>query len=348
MNHKYAKLIAGAATVALTATAFVGTAAVAQDDGYNIGFTNTFGVGNGWREEQLCSVRAQAVASGEVSNVNENHDDGGIDGQLEDLRNLRAAGVDAIILNPASGDALNTAIAEATADGIVVVAVDASVSEPSAYVLSNNQQKYAEIGAQWLFDKIGGEGRVLYMRGIAGHSADSARDDGWQAVIADYPGIEVVERFSDWDPAKAKQQMSDLLLSGEQIDGVWTSGLGKSVVDAYTDSGTPLVPVVGADNAGFVGYLTSVEGLEGAAITNPGTVGGAGVTLALQILNGNAPEENTVFVDPILWANDTEEGRALIEANQNPDLDPLWPVLTQIEGWTTYTDEALIACEGPA
>ena len=44
----------------------------------------------------------------------------------------------------------------------------------------------------------------------------------------------------------------------------------------------PLVPVVGADNAGFVGQLNSVEGLKGAAVTNPGSIGGAGVTLAMQ------------------------------------------------------------------
>ncbi len=47
----------------------------------------------------------------------------------------------------------------------------------------------------------------------------------------------------------------------------------------------------------------TVEGLEGAAVTNPGSVGGAGVTLAVQILDGNAPAEKTVLVDPSLWAN---------------------------------------------
>ena len=52
------------------------------------------------------------------------------------------------------------------------------------------------------------------------------------------------------------------------------------IVDAFVESGAPLVPIVGADNAGFVGQLTSVEGLKGAAVTNPGSVGGAGVALA--------------------------------------------------------------------
>jgi len=352
MDRKYAKLFAGAATVALAATSLGAATAVAQDDGYNIGFSNSGGVGNGWREEQLCSVRAQAAASGEVAGLTDIHRDTDQTGQLEDIRNLIAAEVDAIVLNPSSPDGLNSALKEATDAGIVVVAVDAEVTEPSAYVLSNNQEEYARMGAEWLFEKIGGEGNVFYMRGIAGHPADDARDKGWLAALEAYPGINVaVETHTGWDPAVGKQQIADTLLSGEQIDGVWTSGLGKSVVDAYTESGTPLVPVVGADNSGFVNYLAGdVEGLEGAAITNPGTVGGAGVALALQILNGEAPESNTVYVDPVLWANDTEEGQALIQASLKPDLnlDPLWPILTQIEGWTTYTDEELVACEGPA
>ncbi len=42
-------------------------------------------------------------------------------------------------------------------------------------------------------------------------------------------------------------------------------------------AGVELVPVVGADNAGFVNQLGTVEGVSGAAVTNPGSVGGAGV-----------------------------------------------------------------------
>ena len=141
--------------------------------------------------------------------------------------------------------------------------------------------------------------------------------------------------------------MFDFLATGIPFDGVWTSGIDNVIVDAFVESGAPLVPIVGADNAGFVQYLTEVEGLEGAAVTNPGSVGGAGITLALQVLEGNAPEESTVLVDPVLWENITEEGRATIMAAQNPDLDPEWPVSVSVPGWTTYTMEQIIACEGP-
>ena len=79
-------------------------------------------------------------------------------GQLEDIRNLIAADVDAIVLNPSDGEALNSAIEEATDQGIVVVSIDAPVTEPSAYNLSNNQEEYGRLGGEWLFEKLGGQG----------------------------------------------------------------------------------------------------------------------------------------------------------------------------------------------
>jgi ribose transport system substrate-binding protein len=352
MDHNYGKLFAGAAVMALTATS-LGTAALAQDDGYVIGVSNTV-QGNGWREEMICSIKAQALASGEVASLNIAHRNTDAAGQLEDLRNLIAAGVDAIVVNPVDTEALNPAIKEATDAGIVVVAVDQAVTEPSAYVLSNNQEKYGNLGGDWLFNELGGEGSVFYMRGAAGTGADDDRDAGFKAALANYPGIDIVnEVFTGWQQDQGSQQMLDMLASGVPVDGVWTSGIDNVIVDAYLDSGDPLVPIVGADNAGFVTQLATVDGLVGAAVTNPGTVGGAGVTLALQVLDGQLPatpesdETRTVYVDPVLWANNTEEGMAAIEAAQNPNLDPEWPVGLQIPGWTTYTDDQIIACAGP-
>ncbi len=116
MDHKFAKLFAGAATVALAASSF-GAAAVAQDEGYTIGVSNTV-QGNGWREEMICSIKAQAAASGEVASLNIAHRNTDPAGQLEDIRNLIAAGVDAIIVNPSDPEALDPAIKEATDAGI--------------------------------------------------------------------------------------------------------------------------------------------------------------------------------------------------------------------------------------
>lgn len=337
------KMLWGAAAAALMA----GTPGAVLADDYVIGVSNTV-QGNGWREEMICAIKAEALASGKVASLNIAHRNTDAAGQLEDIRNLIEAGVDAIVVNPSSPDALNSAIKEATDKGIVVVAVDQGVSEPSAYVLSNDQEEYAYLGAKWLFEQIGGSGEVVYMRGFAGTSADSDRDKGFKRALEEYPDVTVAhEVFTDWQQDKGKQQILDFIATGIPFDGIWTSGIDNVIVDALVESDVEMVPVVGADNAGFVGQLNEVEGLTGAAVTNPGSVGGAGVALAIDILEGEAPEEKTVLVAPELWENATEEGRAQLAEAANPNLDPEWPVSVTIPDWTSYSMEQIIDCKGP-
>ena len=174
---------------------------------------------------------------------------------------------------------------------------------------------------------MGGKGDVVYMRGAAGASADSDRDKGFKKALAEFPDVKVAhEVFTGWQQDQGKQQILDFIATGTPFDGIWTSGIDNVIVDALVESQAPLVPVVGADNAGFVGQLNSVEGLKGAAVTNPGSIGGAGVTLALQILDGKKPAQQTVLVEPQLWENATDEGKAKLKAAADPSLSPEWPV----------------------
>lgn len=333
-------LLAGGALLA--ATGF----ANAQGS-YVIGVSNTV-QGNGWREEMICAIKAQALASGKVSKLNIAHRNTDAAGQLEDIRNLVSAGVNAIVVNPVDPAGIQSALAEATKAGITVVAVDQAVTEPSAYMISNNQEEYAYLGAKWLFEQMGGKGDVVYMRGAAGASADSDRDKGFKRALAEFPDVKVGhEVFTGWQQDQGKQQMLDYIATGVPFDGVWTSGIDNVIVDALTESGATMVPVVGADNAGFVGQLNSVEGLKGAAVTNPGSIGGAGITLALQILDGKKPAERTVLVEPELWENVTDAGKAKLKTVADPSLSPEWPVSISIPNWTTYTKDQIVACKGP-
>jgi ribose transport system substrate-binding protein len=328
---------------------------------YRIGYSNGGGVGNGFREEQVCTAKAEALASGAVSELITIHRNTDAAGQLQDIRDLIAADVDAIVFNPNDPDALNPALAEAKAAGIVTVSVDAYVTDPDAYNLYNNQIKYAEIGATWLFEQLGGEGTVYYMRGIAGHPADSDRDIGFKNALANFPGITVVPTadgvHTGWDPVQGTQLINDFLAAGsyDEIDGIWTSGIDSVVVDAIKAQGKPFVPIVGADLGGFVGQLLDTEGyagLEGVAVTNTAAVGGAGVNLALKLLNGESvttagERPNTVLLDPVGADNVSDEGKALLASWQVDGLDPNWPLGLQIEGYTTYTPEQAVACKGP-
>ena len=281
-------------------------------------------------------------------------------GQLQDIRDLIAKGVDAIVFNPNDPEALNPALEEAKAAGIVTVSVDATVTDPDTYNLSNNQVEYAYLGAKWLFEKLGGKGNVYYMRGFAGHPADTDRHTGFQKALAEYPDIKVLPTIdgvhTQWDSAKATELMNNFIASGQYDDtqGIWTSGMDQEIVDAIKAAGKPFVPIVGADRGGFVNQLldeTGFAGLEGAAVTNTAAVGGAGIALALKLLNKEDVETAdalTVLLMPVVAADDSDEGRARpCESWLVDGLDPTWPLGLTIEGWTTYTPEQAIACKGP-
>ena len=108
-----------------------------------------------------------------------------------------------------------------------------------------------------------------------------------------------------WDPATATQLANEFISSGqwESIDGVWTSGMDSQVVDAVKAAGKDYKPIVGADLGAFANYLgdaTNYAGLQGAAVTNTAAVGGAGVNLALKVLNGDTVEADATAPFPIL------------------------------------------------
>lgn len=352
---KWLVVFAAAAMVAAACTGDAGSSDV------SIGYSNGGGVGNGFREEQVCTAKAEALASGKVTELTTIHRDTDAAGQLQDIRDLIAKGVDAIVFNPNSPDALNPALAEAKAAEIVTVSVDAYVTDPDTYNLYNNQIKYAELGATWLFEELGGEGTVYYMRGIAGHPADSDRDIGFKNALAKFPGITVVPNadgvHTGWDPVQGTQLINDFIASGQydEIDGIWTSGIDSVVVDAIKAANKPFVPIVGADLGGFVAQLLDPTGypdLKGVAVTNTAAVGGAGVALALKLLAGETvttagDRPNTVLLDPVAADNTSDEGKALLESWQVDGLDPNWPLGLQIEGYTTYTPEQAVACKGP-
>ena len=114
-------------------------------DKYVVGVSNTL-IGNGWREEMVCSIKAEALASGKVSKVILANRNGGPSEQIADLRNLISAGANIIIINPSDRKALDPVIKQATDKKIVVVAVDQAVSAPTAYVVTNDQTAYGEWG----------------------------------------------------------------------------------------------------------------------------------------------------------------------------------------------------------
>ena len=320
-------------------------AADAPEGGFVIGVSNTL-VGNGWREQMICAIKAEATASGMVDEVIVVNRNGGPTEQIADLEGLISQGVDAIILNPTDREGLNAVIEAAIAQGIVVVAVDQAVTAEGAYVATNDQTAYARLGAEWLFETLGGSGKVVEMRGIDGVPADTDRHNGFMEALANYPDIEVVaSTFTGWDPSTGAQQALDLITT-QEIDGIWTSGIDHRVVEQFQVADKPFVPIVGADNNGFVAQLLDLadDGLVGAAVTNPPAIGAVGTSIAIDALLGNNPPHETILT-PKVFVTDNTDGLNAIYA---PDEQVGWSTYVDIEPFTHYNGSADVsACKAP-
>ena len=212
--------------------------------------------------------------------------------------------------------------------------------------MTNDQVAYARVGAEWLFEKLGGKGAVAEMRGIDGVPADTDRNNGFDEALAKYPDIEVVaEVFTGWDPSTAAQQALDLITTKE-VAGIWTSGTDYTTVQQFQAANKPFVPVVGADNNGFIGQLIDLadDGLVGAAVTNPPAIGAVGMAIALDALTGKNPEQTTLLT-PVVYSTDDIEA---LKALYAPDQQPGWSTYVDIEPYTSYNGSADVsACKGP-
>jgi len=349
------------------------TPSSAPPDGsdYTLGYSNAFGVGNGFREEQLCTAKAEALVAG-VKPSTWTHAEDATYNQLQQLRDLVEGNPNAIIFNPNSADGYQDVLDQAQDADITTVAIDAYVTDPETWNISNDQVNYGYIGASWLFDKVG-EGNVYYMRGIVGHPADLDRHQGVMQALAEHPGITLLPSNegvgTDWNPDKGTELINGIINDGtyDTVAGIWTSGIDQQVVDAIQAADKDFVPIVGADLKGFVEQLLHLDpkydGLEGIAVYNPASIGGAGVKLAIEVLNGETPETTTIkrttadgvehdikvvlLPPPEAYPNDTADGMAKLQEIDVEGLNVLWPVSWYINGWTDYSLDQMLACKGP-
>ena len=333
---------------------------------YKIGYSNGGGVGNGFREEQVCTAKAEALASGEVSELTVIHrDTDGRRASSSDMRDLIAKDVDAIVFNPNDPAALNPALDEAKAAGIKTVSVDAYVTDPDTYNLYNNQVNYAYLGAKWLFEQMGGKGNVYYSRGFAGHPADTDRDVGLQEGAR---RVRPTSRSSRPPMAstpagirpRPRENINNWISSGQydDIQGIWTSGMDSMVVDAIKASGKPYVPIVGADLGAFVEAAPrryELSGPEGRGRHEHRrrrrrwrrTWRSSSSTASPSRRTRRPPRRTPSSWMPVLADNQSDEGKATLESWQSVGARPDLAARSPIEGWTTYTPEQAVACKGP-
>lgn len=125
---------------------------------YTIGISNPF-ISSEYRTqmiEELIAVNQEYMDQGLTTELVIESADTDVAGQIQQLQNLIAQDVDAILVNPGDVSGLNATLQEALDAGIIVISVDQELDVEGVYNVGIDQKEWAKTSAQWLAEKLGG------------------------------------------------------------------------------------------------------------------------------------------------------------------------------------------------
>jgi ribose transport system substrate-binding protein len=315
---------------------------------FTIGISNPF-ISSEYRTqmiEELIAVNQEYMDQGITTELVIESADTDVAGQIQQLQNLIAQDVDAILVNPGDVSGLNATLQEALDAGIIVISVDQELDVPGVYNVGIDQKEWAKTSAQWLADKLGGEGDIVQIEGFPGHPANVARMEGVAEVFAEYPGINVLATDTGrWDEATGQQVMSNFLASYPNLDGYWTQdGMAIGALQAVMAANPAQWPQgVGEGRCQYLRLweeaLTLNPEFDSIAVANHPGVSPTGLRIAVNMLQGKQVDESKLgganglsFVLPlaaVITSENLDEGLAMCEGQ--PDAYLLDDILTEEE-----------------
>jgi ribose transport system substrate-binding protein len=231
-----------------SALALVAMPVVADTSDMRIALSNNY-AGNSWRQAMLTSwetvtgpaVEAGIVAAADAFTTAENS----ATEQAAQIQNMILEGYDAIVINAASPTALNGAVAEACAAGIVVVSFDGIVTEPCAYRIAVDFKEMGRIQVEYLAGRLPDGGNLLEIRGLAGVFVDDEISAGIHAGVEQFAQFSIAGSVhGDWAQDVAQRAVAGILPSMPDLVAVVTQGgdgYGAAQAIAAAGRDTPII-----------------------------------------------------------------------------------------------------------
>lgn len=213
--------------------------------------------------------------------------------------------VGSIIVDAVDSDGVGPAVLRATQADIPVVAIDVAAPGAAATVTSDNVQAGRDSCA-YLFDQLGGKGKVAIVDGSA-VSAISDRMDGCRQAIEKAPGIEIVAtQRADLTRDKSMNVASNILTAHPDIQGFFgvndPTAVGISLAAQQKGS---KIKVVGVDGAQQLTDLIGQGLIIGTSGQDPAKLGQTGLDLAVKLANREQVSSEPQRIPTFLVTADT-------------------------------------------
>ena len=219
--------------------------------------------------------------------------------QVQVVENFTGRHVSGSVLAPLDARALAAPTEEAVRAGIPVVIIDSGLkSTAPVSTISTDNYKGGMLGARRLGELLGGKGKVILLRVLAGSTSTDQREAGFLDTIAkDFPAIQVLS--SDQHAGATRDtayRTSQNLLNrfGRDVTGVFApnessaTGMLLAMKDAGLLGGR--VKLVGFDTGTQTVAALKSGDIQGLVVQNPFRMGYLGVKTLVANLRGQKVE----------------------------------------------------------
>ncbi|MDR3310523.1 MAG: sugar ABC transporter substrate-binding protein [Oscillospiraceae bacterium] len=167
---------------------------------------------------------------------------------------------DAIIIEPASTEAVNSAILEAEESGIPVITFNTGCSAVHSLHIQGADYATGYAAATILAESIGRKGTAVLIDAPADQKINSRMGTGFEdCIVQNYPDIKIIERapIDEWSADKASEEMANILtrhsapgsinivycasdsMAGGVVTAIENAGREKDGIKVYGNIGYP-------------------------------------------------------------------------------------------------------------
>ncbi len=213
--------------------------------------------------------------------------------EAQQIQNSINEGYDIILVNPVGPTGMDPIIEKVQEAGILYINADCIYTSPDVNVLNiATDQYYLGYKTGTYAAEVLGEGaKVVMMEALPGNSANTDRQAGFEKAIEE-GGLEVVATGAhDWDATLATQEMTRILNSGVEFDGVLISQCAEAALAAFDATGTAYPKFMGFNDTGeWMQKMLEVNKdervMDFVVLSNPPGVGASALNFGLNILLG--------------------------------------------------------------
>ncbi len=169
--------------------------------------------------------------------------------QIDDIKDLIAAGIDLLIISPNDAQPLTKILVDVYESGIPTILLDRAIDSDqfTAFIGANNQRIGEEAG-RLAEEVLKGRGQVLEFQGKMSASACRERSLGFQSFLKNNPKIKVHPFALRWSEEAAEAVIDSLNRAGFQVDLVFAHNDKMAISAATASARLGLDPyVIGVD-----------------------------------------------------------------------------------------------------